>query len=321
MGYKKYRLFYISLIGVALITNNFFFAKPITAFVSAGDNFHYEYEISYFNRYDYPEYEAAFLEEDSEQWDEDIHIIEIDYSYKTILYERIYNFNKDNYTTSYDWESSISNHFDFNDLFYFNYRWDQDTNKPVLSDFEFYFYYFRFVDNNWSIINTHFADLLDETRIIYTVTNPDDMSVHNITFGDFLENIKSYKIQGRSSIASAKNQFSSNTTKWTFKFDLSEYLHYRDHYNTTFDYYVYLPVDKYTYELIIEYTVDGAIKYREENFEYETTYFTDEYEVTANYNYKLSLNKLPVQLEISYLSFIPALVFIVLVVKIRNKKK
>lgn len=318
---KKRRLFYVILMGNVIILCNLFSVKPVSSFVAVGDNFHYEYKESLIGEIENLEYGSAELVDYSEAWSEDIHISEINLATQTILCERTDEDNKNNFTTAYGWESHIINYFDFTDLFYINYIWNQETDKPILRDFSFSFYNFRFVENNWSVINTHLSNLLNGSTIVDTVINPNDMSEHEITFGDFLGSLKSFKIQGRSSIFDAQKQFTDSTTKWSFKFDLSGVIHYLDHYNATFGYNIYLPVDKMSLETTIEYTEDGARKYRSDIEEFENVYSDDNYKLTEITRYVSALGKLPIQLSFSYLASIPAILFIVLVVRIRNKRK
>jgi len=321
MSYKKRRLFYLILIGNLFILCNLLSVKPTSSFVAVGDNFHYETEESYYAKMEDLEHDSSLLEEYSESYSEDIHILEIDDVDETIIYERTDEDSTYNNTVHYSWDSYISNYFDFNDLFDINYIWDQDRDQPILRNFDFYFYNSRFMESNWSQINTQLSDILNETTIVDIVINPNDMSSHVITFGDFLGNLTSYKIQGKSSISAAQNQFTDSTTKWTFEFDLSGVIHYLDHYNTTFGYNIYLPIDKMTFETTVEYTEDGARKYRSDFIEIENEYSDDEYKVTEIMSYVVSLGKLPIQLSLSYLSFIPAILVIVLVVRIRKNKK
>lgn len=321
MSYKKRRMFYIILIGNIILLCNLFSVKPVSSFVGVGDNFHYINSESYYLFYENLEFGSGELEEAAWEYSEEIRILTINSIAQTIDYERIREGYTNNYTTSYGWESHISNYFEFFDLFSFNYVWDQETESPLLVYFDFYFYNSRFIESNWSLINTQLSEILDETIVVDTVTNPNDMVSYDITFGYFLGNLKSYKIQGRSSLPAARRQLSDSTTKWSFEFDLSGVLHYDDHYDSDLGYDIYLPVDKMILESTIEYTEDGARKYRNDIFEYENVFSDDNLKVTEIGHYETALGKLPVQLKFSYLVSIPAILFIALVVRIRKKKK
>ncbi|MCE7745209.1 MAG: hypothetical protein GPJ52_08770 [Candidatus Heimdallarchaeota archaeon] len=321
MSYNKRRLFYLILLGNIIIFCNLLSVKPTSSFVATGDNFHYEYTDSYYQEIESIEYGSSIVDEYTNSYSIDIHIREINSVDETILYERTDEDDVNNFTAHYGWESYISNYFDFTDIFYINYIWNLETDRPILRSFGFDFNCYRFIENNWTSINAHLSDIFNESTIVDTVTNPNDMTEQDLTFGDFLGSLKSYKIQGRSSLPAARQGFTDSTTKWTFKFDLSGVLHYLDHYNTTFGYNVYLPIEKMTHETVVEYTEDGARKHQKYLEELEIIDSAEEYKLTEFSHYEVALGKLPIQLSFSYLASIPAILFIVLVVRIKNKKK
>ena len=197
MSYNKRRLFYLILLGNIIIFCNLLSVKPTSSFVATGDNFHYEYTDSYYQEIESIEYGSSIVDEYTNSYSIDIHIREINSVDETILYERTDEDDVNNFTAHYGWESYISNYFDFTDIFYINYIWNLETDRPILRSFGFDFNCYRFIENNWTSINAHLSDIFNESTIVDTVTNPNDMTEQDLTFGDFLGSLKSYKIQGR----------------------------------------------------------------------------------------------------------------------------
>ncbi|NHJ85496.1 MAG: hypothetical protein FK734_08540 [Asgard group archaeon] len=320
MNVKKQHLMGIVLISIVLIVSNLSNTNSVSAFVSAGNNFHYISDESILWEVEYLDGESGYTESYSVEMTEDIHIIEVNSYDKTILYKKTTEYGENNYTAHYDWETYAIDYFEFDDLFYIYYVWDYVSEKPILRSFDFNFRNMRFISNNWSIINAYFVDLFDAYYIVDTVTDPVHLNDYEITFGYFLESINSFKIQGRNSLGTALSQFGSQTTKWTFEFDLSGVIYYNDHFDDELGYNIYLPIDKCIYKSIIEYTPDGALKHREDYFDIEIEYFTDRYKEAESVYFIYTLEKYPALLDFYYLAVFPSIIFIVYITRLRSKK-
>ncbi len=141
------------------------------------------------------------------------------------------------------------------------YIFDINTNQTILTDFQLEFIdivEWLLIENEWEKINNAFVDFFDASTVLASVPNfYAPTNITEITLGDFLENIASYKIMNRNSLDSALKRF-SNDNKWTFLFDLSGVITYPE-YNSTLGRDQYFSYDLYKITLELKYTSDGEL--------------------------------------------------------------
>jgi len=200
-----------------------------------------------------------------------------------------------------------------------NYEWDYEHNSTVLTSFSLSFSTWKFIEPQWDMINSGFADLFNTSEIIATVDDPYSPVIHNITLGTFLNNTNSYSIMGKDNLEDAKLKFTEKITNWFLGFDLTGYLMVGV-YNSTLGYDLFHPVEEATIDYEIEYTKGGILNRFQWN-SYSNSNFTD-------YSHKLSVNRLTVlggieSLEgnFPFLMVFPAIIFVaIFALKIRKEK-
>ncbi len=146
-----------------------------------------------------------------------------------------------------------------NDLFNFNYRYDQGVNQTVLFGFGINLADYLFIEANWTIFNDHFDSILNSSTIVDTVNDPYSSTVYNITFGDFLASCNSYSINGQSSLSAAKQTLTSSNTELSLTFDNGGVRHWRT-WNGTAGYYNYFAYDEFTIENNLRFNSGGIMQ-------------------------------------------------------------
>ncbi|MHA1306537.1 MAG: hypothetical protein ACTSQN_04490 [Candidatus Heimdallarchaeota archaeon] len=209
-------------------------------------------------------------------------------------------------------------------LFDFDYRYDEDRNQTVLYGFDIDLFLQFYVEANWTIFNNHFDTIFNGSTIIDTVTDPYNGSItYEITFGDFLANCKSFSINGQSTLAAAKQTFTSSNTGLSIKFDNGGVRH-RRLWNFTaghFNYYVY---DTYKIENNLKFDSGGILKeYVDRSVIGETIGdIYSEVEVkTAFYSGVQELPAITEESSLGYILVIPAIATIAVLVKWSRKRK
>lgn len=178
------------------------------------------------------------------------------------------------------YETTLTFHFDAdsistyyaNTFFYHNYIWDEENSRIILVGFDADLGIIEyFVEPDWELFNTNLESLADRTQVVDTVTH--DYSTYEITLGDFLDAIPSYKIMGNSDTEQTPFSISNSSTKWSMTFDLSNYM-----YITEYDYiegtYSFFPYNKYLVNVALDYSNGGTLIAYDYTLSYEVT--TDE---------------------------------------------
>lgn len=216
------------------------------------------------------------------------------------------------------WEDFVERYLE--DLLRATYEWDYEHNSTVLTSFTFSSSTWKFIEPQWDMINSGFAnDMLNTSRIIATVDDPYSPIIHNITLSTFLNDTNSYSIMGKNNLEDAKQKFTEKITNWFLEFDLTGLLMVGV-YNSTLGYDLYHPIEKATISYEIEYTKGGVLNRFHLN-SYSNSSFPD-------YTFESSMNKLVVlggieSLEgnFPFLMVFPAIFIIaIFVLKIRKEK-
>ena len=143
-------------------------------------------------------------------------------------------------------------------LFHFDYDWDEDQNRIVLDQFLINYNIFHYFNEpDWDVFNTIFKEIINPDRIIDTVDH--DSVTEFVTFGDFLDDIHSYKIMGSSNISKDSNLILNSTTSWSFEFDLDHSI-YQETYNPISYTTEYRSLPKYQTSFNFEYSEGGTLE-------------------------------------------------------------
>ncbi len=224
---------------------------------------------------------------------------------------------EDTFTFNFDADSISTNMAD--NFFYHNYRWDEDRSRIILTSFRADFGSIRyFVEPDWELFNTNLEALADRNQIVDTVIH--ETTEHEITLGDFLDSIPSYKIMGISDTEQTPFSISNTSTKWSMTFDLSNYI-----YRSEWDYiegtysYSYFPYSKYLVSVSLDYSDGGTLISYDCTESYEVT--TDERIIKGEEEYRIrkggsSAIRTPYNFSYALLSLL-----IVPTVILYNKKK
>ena len=173
-------------------------------------------------------------------------------------------------TASYNVQNYIAG-ITLMNMFSASYVWDYEHNITVLQSFGFSFPYYLLVEPNWTAINNKLNEEFNGSTILSTVVDPYQPITYNFTLNDVLNDATSFSIMGKSTLAEAKQQFTSSTMKWTFEFDYSNVVQ-TGRFNSTAGYNNYKSFDVLTEKSITEYTPAGALKYHEDTGERQETY-------------------------------------------------
>lgn len=198
-------------------------------------------------------------------------LTEIFESTKEVEVEAKYDSGNENTLTFYFDADLISTYY-ATTFFYHNYRWDEENSRIILIGFDADFGNINyFVEPDWELFNTNLEVLGDRTQVVDTVTH--DYTTDEITLGDFLDAIPSYKIMGISDTKQTPFSISNSSTKWSMTFDLSNYI-----YESEWDYieetYSYFPYSRYLVDITLDYSDGGTLIAYDYTLSYEVT--TDE---------------------------------------------
>jgi hypothetical protein len=145
-----------------------------------------------------------------------------------------------------------------------NYIWDFENNVSVCNSFGTSLGFYYLIEPDWLVINDAFKDMLNGSVIIDTLNDPYSSTIFNYTLADVMNDIK-IRIMGKGSFDSAVNQFLSTKNKWTFSFDLSNYL-MDGYWNGSMT--LYRPYTTYIESWELEFDNGGVLK----NFQYILEY-------------------------------------------------
>ncbi|NHJ48579.1 MAG: hypothetical protein FK733_12410 [Asgard group archaeon] len=168
----------------------------------------------------------------------------------------------------YDVDEYIDDYLD--NLFNFisvDYVWDYANNVSVCTSFSTSLGYFYLLEPDWALINEAYIDMLNGSVVIDTLADPYDPIIYNYTLADVLGDIK-VNIMGKGTLARGLNQFTSAKTKWTFEFDLSNYI-MDSYWNGSMT--LYRPYTTYIETWTIEYENGGILKDFRYTFDMELT--------------------------------------------------
>jgi hypothetical protein len=178
-----------------------------------------------------------------------------------------------------------------------------------------------FLEPNWSIINNAFVTALNTSTIVDTIADPYDPITYNITFGDILDLMNSYTINGvANDIDTALTTFTSDRTSWSFVWDASNGIEYSyDNGSHT----LYNPIERFIITNELGYTTAGILN----NYKYKIDLkITDEdgdiIEIIQLIEYGLGQLSPTDESSFNYLVIIPAIasVFVTAVILKRRKK-
>jgi len=219
---------------------------------------------------------------------------------------RIFNFGADSISTYYA-----------NNFFYHNYRWEEENSRIILTSFDAGFRNVKyFVEPDWEVFNTNLKDLADRTQVVDTVSH--DYTTYEITLGDFLDSIPSYKIMGISDTEQTPFSISNSSTKWSMTFDLSNYI-YRSEWDYFEDTRSYFPYSKYLVSVALDYSDGGTLVAYDYTISYEVT--TDEIIIKGDYEYRIRKGGSSAIRTPSNFSYALLSLLIVPTVILYNKKK
>ncbi|MEA2071186.1 MAG: hypothetical protein U9O98_07845 [Asgard group archaeon] len=222
-------------------------------------------ETSYFNS---SKTIDSMTEKIVEQWDAKRNISAIDILTKRYDYYRKSGSGSWAKITNTDYSAAnfISDELSTTDFFSTNYIWDSYENRTILLGESISLATYPLIEPDWIKINNGFKTMLNSSVIIEQVYNPVDDLLENITLHQFLTNMTSFNIMGENNLAEAKKNFGNETTKWTFVFDLSEYIMYD--VSSYISDEGYLPFDDYVKSITLEYSEGGVLKTIEEKKEF-----------------------------------------------------
>lgn len=270
-----------------------------------------------------------------------LHIMDYDTDTETVVESRtgsLFTYNLtdvDNSTLTYDYDvlgmfggggttsynvQIFNGLYSLGNMFTVNYVWDFEHNVTVMNTFSFTFPSWMLIDPNWTAVNSRLDDVFNGSTLLDTVVDPYLPITHNFTLDDVLNDATSFSIMGKSTLAEAKQQFTSSTHKWTFDFDYSN-VQKLGVFNATAGYDNYYNYEVRTEQVILEFTTDGVLKYYTDNGKVQQT--VDNVMSNSYYESYINLGGY-ITTETSpfcYLLAIPAIACMVIFVKWMNKRK
>lgn len=187
----------------------------------------------------------------------DLKITSIDTSIQEVFFEMV---NPDGTTD----ESSMDyNSTEFGirlGMFSANYNQFENNNSFYLSSF----YHSRniniLVEPDFKNINDILKGELTATKIIDTYTDSNTFSEHEFTLGDLLDSMKSWSINGASTLEDVKRVILDDTTEYIFEFDLSGLLVERDwKFEDEIKIAIYEPYEIATLSFECKFDPDGVL--------------------------------------------------------------
>jgi hypothetical protein len=269
-------------------------------------------EFSYTSLSEDLSYKFEIIEEEERMYT----ITNIFESTKEVEVEAKYDSGNEN-TLTFHFDADLMSTYYASNFFYHNYRWDEENSRNILVEFQADFENIRyFVEPDWELFNTNLEVLGDRTQVVDTVTH--DYTTDEITLGDFLDAIPSYKIMGISDTEQTPFSISNSSTKWSMTFDLSNYI-YEIEYDYIEDIYSYFPYSKYLVNVALEYSDGGTLIAYDYTLSYEVT--TDESLIKCEEEHRIrkggsSAIRTPINFSYTLLSLL-----IVPTVILYNKKK
>jgi hypothetical protein len=204
------------------------------------------------------------------------------------------------------------------DIFSFNYYWDYNFNRHILTSFSINLYgIIPFLEPDWVNFNKYFVESVNQSRIITSINT--GYEIVDIEFNDFLESITSYEIMGESNISDAQEAFKSTTTKWSFEFDLTDYIldtNY-DFEDQTWEYFSY---DKYVLSATLEYSNGGTLE--KGTFSKESIITLDNITTTNVHNFAIVRGGLAaLETDFSFVAIVAGLAILQVTVIVLKRRK
>ena len=217
---------------------------------------------------------------------------------------------------SYDLISNLSNN-DINSLFIFDYEFDALENESYLKDVSDCANEYRlpsryFCSANWSVINSLFQALFNNTAIIDSVNGTE------ITFRDFLDN-SNFTIMGESNYTTALNQMIPTNHHWSATFNYSNLLEVRGPEITSFEVEEANAIFDLQYSeggVLEKYLVRNSIVIHINNYTYRQLDIRENTLINSNVFRNLLLIIIPTTIV-----GLLAIVSVVLVIKIVKRRK
>ena len=174
---------------------------------------------------------------------------------KTVRFEeKVVGYPTSTYTLDFS-ALNVSNQL-VEDTFYFWFYWDYNFNRAILISFDMDIIDFSpFIEPDWDTFNNNFKTIIAGGRVIASIDT--GYEIQHVFLIDFL-NAVYFNINGKENINEARDSFTAETTRWTFKFDASPYILYPI-YNYDEDLYEYFDYDTYNVTYELEYTQDGIL--------------------------------------------------------------
>lgn len=164
----------------------------------------------------------------------------------TFLNDREYG--ADDYVDDY-----LDNLFNFITV---DYVWDYENNRSVCNSFGTNLDYYYLLEPDFLTINEAYKTMLNGSEIIETLNDPYSSTIFNYTLNDVFEAIN-VKIMGKGSLSSGFNQFIGDKSKWTFEYDLSNYM-MEAVWNGTMN--IYYPYQEWVESWVIEFNAGGVLQ-------------------------------------------------------------
>lgn len=232
--------------------------------------------------------------------------IDLDVTFDTLEYDGTVgnitqNYNSTNFGLAMGDFTATYLQFENNNTFYLRHFYYPDS-VPIL------------VDPDFADINDNFKDGLNESKIIDSYIDWDDLKYYDFTLGNLLNNMTSWSINVGTTLSDARTAITDETKEYTMEFDLSGLLTFR--YTKVEGAEVITIYDTYdvaTISLNWEYDSDGILKSYTENqvLSYErndATFTIDSTNKIKQPGFSLDTNALPgfeLYLSILGLIFVP----------------
>lgn len=197
-------------------------------------------------------------------------IIEINESTKEVTYERTSGFYI-SYTFEITESYNTTEIMRDSNLILVGYTYDEMSDMFVVGDcwvgdirsLGF------FIEPNWVHINNELSNNLNSSKVVGISYYND--TERELTLGEFLSGVPSYKIMGKSNLDEARNEITATTKRWTFEFDLSGYASH-SYWDLDIEKRIYTLCNEYSYRFELEYTTEGILKHRLEERKFEYSY-------------------------------------------------
>jgi len=206
------------------------------------------------------------------------------------------------------------------DVFSFQYEYDEEHNRTVLTNFDINFPAWVLIEPDWAMLMHAMLDTLNVSEIIDQVADPYEPILHNITFGQFLSNTPSYSINGKNTLDKAiKRKIKDDTTAYEFVFDLAGVI-YNGVYNATLDYDIYTSFNKYIVKAYFEYSDGGVLEQYQHKVDASLT--VDNSIQSVYLNEEMALGGLAsIGVNFAFIAVVPAIITVAVGMRIAQKRR